>query len=165
MSVDDREKWITHIPRQTSLLNPGDILINSGWWWHDVQSIGTHMYIPIARTVKDSYLFFYYLPLLLLGERGSPQVSVAGRIKNVPKTFTNSPILTLNASEFSANCSHLYISSLINCALPFPIAVITRILAGKSEEQEFELELEDGIVKSWTKDCEKRGRTDCITPP
>jgi hypothetical protein len=69
-TADEKEEWITHIPRQSALLNPGDILINAGWWWHDVQSIG---------------------------DSNSPIVSVAGRIKNLGATFANSPVLTTNA--------------------------------------------------------------------
>ena len=70
-----------------------------------------------------------------------PQISVAGRIKNVPKTFSNSPVLTANA-------------------------IFTRVVKGVHDEDDrFEIALEDGIVKSWTRDCMKRGRTDCITPP
>ncbi len=72
MNDDERELWIKRIPRQTALLNPGDIIINGPWVWHDVQSIG---------------------------DKSAPQVSVAGRIKNLKATFLNSPIQTVNASK------------------------------------------------------------------
>jgi hypothetical protein len=72
LKTDDREAWIKRMPRNTALLQPGDILINGGWWWHDVQSIGT---------------------------MSDPMVSVAGRIKNLKGTFKNSPIQTLFACK------------------------------------------------------------------
>jgi hypothetical protein len=110
---DEREELVTHIPRFTALLNPGDILINAGWWWHDVQSIG---------------------------DSNTPIVSVAGRIKNLQKTFSNSMVMTANA-------------------------IATKLLS-KSAKQEvdFELALEEEIVASWTRDCLARNRSDCVTP-
>jgi hypothetical protein len=71
---DEAEEWIKHIPRITALLNPGDILINGPWWWHDVQSIG---------------------------DVNAPQISIAGRIKNLKETLGNAPVLTANASKCS----------------------------------------------------------------
>lgn len=68
--TDKREEWVKRIPRITALLQPGDILINAGWWWHDVQSYGS---------TKDQ------------------MISVAGRIKNIRGTFLNSPIQTITA--------------------------------------------------------------------
>lgn len=67
MNVDERELWVKRIPRQTALLNPGDILINAPWWWHDVQSIG---------------------------EVDMPQFSVAGRVKGISAAFENAPLQT-----------------------------------------------------------------------
>lgn len=113
-STDEREEWITHIPRFSALLNPGDILVNSGWWWHDVQSIGDSNY---------------------------PIVSVAGRIKNIKKTFANSPVMTTNA-------------------------IATKLLSKSANDAvDFELSLQEEIVASWTRNCISRGRTDCVTPP
>lgn len=74
MTADQREAFIRRIPRVTALLNPGDVLINSPWWWHDVISVG---------------------------DKNSPQISVAGRIKNMGATFRNSPMLTAVARKLS----------------------------------------------------------------
>jgi len=73
LKTDEREAWIRRVPRITALLEPGDILINGGWWWHDVQSYGS---------VSDQ------------------MISIAGRIKNLKGTFLNSPIQTIFACTF-----------------------------------------------------------------
>lgn len=65
MTTDEREAHIKRIPRVTALLNPGDVLINTPWWWHDVQSTGG---------VDE------------------PQLSVAGRIQVMKATIANSPM-------------------------------------------------------------------------
>jgi hypothetical protein len=47
-----------------------------------------------------------------------------------------------------------------------PPAVITRIINREGgKEADFELDLEDNIVRSWTANCISKGRTDCITDP
>lgn len=67
---ENRELWMDRIPRLSAVLEPGDILINAGWWWHDVQSLG-------APTDDN--------------------IAVAGRMKTLQATFLNSPVLTFHA--------------------------------------------------------------------
>lgn len=72
-TTDEREEWITHIPRFTALLNPGDILINAGWWWHDVQSIGASCILLLLLILINKLTTHYpqailTLPLCLLPE-------------------------------------------------------------------------------------------------
>eukprot|EP00602_Paraphysomonas_sp_CaronLab_P001394 CAMPEP_0185025478 /NCGR_PEP_ID=MMETSP1103-20130426/8416_1 /TAXON_ID=36769 /ORGANISM="Paraphysomonas bandaiensis, Strain Caron Lab Isolate" /LENGTH=316 /DNA_ID=CAMNT_0027558681 /DNA_START=249 /DNA_END=1199 /DNA_ORIENTATION=- len=108
-----RDEHMKHIPRYTALLNPGDIFINAPWWWHDVLSIG---------------------------DLSAPQISVAGRMKNLKATFLNSPMNTF-------------------------VAVLTKVLSGeKHNDETFELDLEVNIIDSWRRWCEAQGRLDCITP-
>lgn len=73
LPTDEREDYIRKMKRATALLQPGDILINAGWWWHDVISYG---------------------------ESTDEMISIAGRIKNLQGTWFNSPLLTFNACKF-----------------------------------------------------------------
>jgi hypothetical protein len=72
MSIDQREAYMKKMKRVTTLLGPGDLIVNPPWYWHDVQSIGT--------TNDES-------------------ISVAGRIKSVAPTFANSPMSTFVACK------------------------------------------------------------------
>lgn len=73
MSIDQREAYMKKMKRVTTLLGPGDLIVNPPWYWHDVQSIGT--------TNDES-------------------ISVAGRIKCVGPTFANSPMSTFVACKY-----------------------------------------------------------------
>jgi hypothetical protein len=62
------------IPRQEVILEPGDILINAPWWWHDILSLGNQ-----------------------------PQISVAGRLPNLAGTYSNSPLFTITSVATTCN--------------------------------------------------------------
>jgi hypothetical protein len=70
LTAEEREGWIKRVPRAVVYTGPGDILVNGGWWWHDVHS---------------------------LGGPDEEMISVAGRIKNLRETFRNSPMQTIFA--------------------------------------------------------------------
>lgn len=72
MPMDKRELYMEKMKRVTTLLGPGDLIINPPWYWHDVQSIGTSQ---------------------------DESISVAGRIKCVKPTIANSPMSTAVASK------------------------------------------------------------------
>ena len=72
MPADKREAYMMKMKRVTTLLGPGDLIVNPPWYWHDVQSIGTS---------------------------NDESISVAGRIKSVAPTFANSPMSTFVACE------------------------------------------------------------------
>ena len=43
--------------------------------------------------------------------------------------------------------------------------VLTQIMTGvKNDGDDLHLTLEQNIVNSWTRDCQAKGRADCITP-
>ena len=51
-----REEWFERIPRMSSILEPGDVLIYPGWWWHEVQTLGKIK--ETVSTLPSSYHFF-----------------------------------------------------------------------------------------------------------
>ena len=61
-----RKQWFERIPRMQTILEPGDIIYNAPWYWHDVQSVGAD----------------------------TTQASVAGRIRNPQTSFALGPVLS-----------------------------------------------------------------------
>lgn len=62
-----RDAWFSRLPRMETVLNPGDVIYNPPWGWHDVMSVGTN----------------------------TTQASVAGRIVNFATSLKLSPVRTL----------------------------------------------------------------------
>ena len=59
-----RDAWFKRLPRMETILNPGDVIYNPPWGWHDVISVGAN----------------------------TTQASVAGRIVNFVTSFRESPV-------------------------------------------------------------------------
>ena len=76
---DKRSSWIRKIPRYTVVLQPGDILINGGYWWYDISSVEKILHN------KER-------------ENGEMMIGVISHTKNIRGSLYNAPLHTIAAS-------------------------------------------------------------------
>lgn len=66
--ADLREQWFKRIPRMETILEPGDIIYNAPWFWHDVQAVGTDkQQASVAGRIANKFTSFGIAPALSFG--------------------------------------------------------------------------------------------------
>lgn len=63
-----RDEWFERLPRMEVVLEPGDILFNAPWWWHDVRAVGTDkQQASVAGRIASRKASFQVAPFMTLG--------------------------------------------------------------------------------------------------
>ena len=79
LPFEKRDAWIKKIPRYAVILQPGDILVNGGYWWYDISSVERQ-----GKAKRNG--------------NGDMMIGVTSHIKNIKGSLSNAPLHTIAAS-------------------------------------------------------------------